>query len=435
MMLCLMSAETIAPQEQWVRVHPYDATSSSYLQSGYNRFDENYHPRYVLDDDAMTAWTEGEPSHGAGSWLRLHLHPMPAVQRVTLRLRSGYQKSATLLEANAAPQRLRVSLLDADSRVQSSHVVTLERQLDWQETTLSAPQPVSVSVVQLEVLDVHPGEVYPDLCISDVQMLVADVLVNAEPQEVGHAAILSWIAERQAAASAEGERPSMFSSHRYRLSAPGRFQAEKGATARRELASLKQLDALHQLALREGTLTRGEAIQRPHVVRMYEALEHQESTVLQQMASPMLGLEYLFDLENLHFSPTEARWRNEQRAAKVNSQGSDDSLDITYTRSNLRVLRDENGQVTAIAGQMRFHDWSEQFGMRGYNIEEQDFLVTYADGQVDRLMTITSSWSGQGDERSTCVLVFSRDRGARISGIQELSFSNGNVYRQRYHPL
>jgi hypothetical protein len=413
-------------------VYPRDATASSYLQSGYNRFDENYHPRYVLDDDSLTAWTEGEPAHGVGAWLQLHLQPMSPVQFVTVRLRSGYQKSARLLEANAAPQRLRVSFLDADSRVLFSHVMTLERTLGWQEEILATPQPVVISTVQLEVLSAHPGDTYPDLCISDVQLMVLDAVLDTAQQEAGQAAILAWIAERQAEASAGGGRPSAFAAHVFRPAEQERYRSGDDRSSEPARVQLGELDALYRSVLQDGVLLRGEAIQTPRVVRAYDEVEPSASEEAGQL-DPLLGLEYLFELENLHLSPTETSWRSERRAGRV------DRLNIEYTRSNLRVLHDADGQVVAIAGQLQFHNWGRMSGMgRGYEINGREFLLTYRDGQVDRLMTITnrSSLEAEGGSRFEQSLVrFSRDRRTRINGIDVTQISYGGVERSLYHPI
>lgn len=426
---CMAAAETVVLHEEWSRVYPRDATASSYLQSGYNRFDENYHPRYVLDDDASTAWTEGEPAHGVGAWLQLHLQPMSPMHQVTLRLRSGYQKSARLLAANAAPQRLRVSFLDADSRVLFSHVMTLERTLGWQEEALAPPQPVAIATVQLEVLSVHPGETYPDLCISDVQLMVQGAVLDAAQQEAEHAAILAWIAERQAAASAGIERSSAFAAHVFRPSEQEQYSSGDDRSSEPARVQLGELDALYRLVLQDGALLRGEAIQTPRVVRAYADVEPSESEEAGQLDS-LLGLEYLFELENLHLSPTEAAWRSERRAARV------DRLDIAYTRSNLRVLHDADGQVAAIAGQLQFHSWGRMSGMgRGYEIYGRDFLLTYRDGQVDKLMTITNRSTGDSSMFEQSLVRFSRDRRMRIDGIDVTEISHEHVTRSRYRSL
>ena len=58
------------------RLYTDTAEASSFLWGDWNRFIENYHPNYVGDDDAKTAWVEGSAGSGAGEWLRLQVTPL-----------------------------------------------------------------------------------------------------------------------------------------------------------------------------------------------------------------------------------------------------------------------------------------------------------------------------------------------------------------------
>src|SRR5262245_20648523 len=91
------------------RLYADQAKASSYLKSNWNKYEENYHPNYVLDDDPKTAWVEGVDGNGEGETLSLEVSPLKTAKRVKLVVFNGYQKSKALLEANAAPEKLTVS--------------------------------------------------------------------------------------------------------------------------------------------------------------------------------------------------------------------------------------------------------------------------------------------------------------------------------------
>ena len=83
----------LLPELRERRLHPDRATASSFLWNDWNRFQENYHPLYLVDDDPKTAWVEGVAGHGDGEWVKVHTTRVAAVTKVRLRLRNGYHKS------------------------------------------------------------------------------------------------------------------------------------------------------------------------------------------------------------------------------------------------------------------------------------------------------------------------------------------------------
>ena len=46
------------------QLHAATAESTSFLKSSWNKYNENYHPNYVLDDNPKTAWVEGAEGNG-----------------------------------------------------------------------------------------------------------------------------------------------------------------------------------------------------------------------------------------------------------------------------------------------------------------------------------------------------------------------------------
>src|SRR5712671_5542447 len=107
--LCLASSATAAPVER--RLHIAQAEASSFDKNDYNRFEENYLPLYVADDDPSTAWTEGVPGDGAGQWLRVRFSSMKGATKVRLRIRNGYQKSHKRFVDNERARKVTFKLL------------------------------------------------------------------------------------------------------------------------------------------------------------------------------------------------------------------------------------------------------------------------------------------------------------------------------------
>src|SRR6188768_4426143 len=56
------------------RLHVASAEASSYLVNDWDKFQENYLPLYVGDDDPKTAWSL--KTEGVGEWLRVHTTQM-----------------------------------------------------------------------------------------------------------------------------------------------------------------------------------------------------------------------------------------------------------------------------------------------------------------------------------------------------------------------
>ena len=82
------------------------AQASSYLESNWNKHDENYHPNYLLDGNPKTAWVEGVEGDGEQQWIQWPLSSIASARQLTVRVRNGYQKSDSLLVANAAPKKV-----------------------------------------------------------------------------------------------------------------------------------------------------------------------------------------------------------------------------------------------------------------------------------------------------------------------------------------
>ena len=192
------------------RLHLATAEASSFLVNDWNRFQENYLPLYVGDDDPKTAWTEGAKGDGVGEWLRLKVTPMAGATRVRLRIRNGYQKSDRLFAANERARGVTVVLLPSGAKVDELALeiplsdakvdAELADRQDWQEVIVTQPAG-ALAAVELRVRSVYAGKKYDDLCISDAQLLVtATTPENPAFEKARFAQLTKWKTERVAAA-------------------------------------------------------------------------------------------------------------------------------------------------------------------------------------------------------------------------------------------
>lgn len=154
-----------APVER--RLHSDRVEASSFLWTDWNRFQENYHPNYLLDGDPATAWVEGADGSGAGEWVRIHISPVEGASKIRIRIRNGYHKSKALHGRNARLKQLELVALPGGTK----HTATLEDAMGWQELAFEQPAG-KLDAIELRAVEVFEGSKYTDLCISDVELYV-----------------------------------------------------------------------------------------------------------------------------------------------------------------------------------------------------------------------------------------------------------------------
>lgn len=204
-LLPALAQDTLNDPDWHLLRHTY-TEASSFLQSNWNKYNENYHPNYVADDNPATAWVEGAPGVGINQEITLPTLTIRKANAVRLRIRNGYQKSEELLVANAAPKRVRIEVADGYQKV-ASQEVELSRAMGWQTVDLElkpreGDSDVRFDRVRLTVLSVHPGSVYEDTCVSDVQVYVdTDMEVRAAIEAARFQRMLEWVATRNSQAA------------------------------------------------------------------------------------------------------------------------------------------------------------------------------------------------------------------------------------------
>jgi len=205
-----------AAQADFKRLFAERATSSSFLESNWNKYQENYHPTYVLDDDASTAWVEGAEGDGVGESLTVPVSALKSAKGLRLIVTPGYQKSKALFAANGTPTALELVVRDASDKVTLTKVLPVAAK--WGAQTFDVPLTGGLASVTLIVKDVKAGTKYRDTCISDVQLFVdSTVPYDRRIEDAKRAAMVGWKKERLAAAKYFGSLPATypFSSSNY----------------------------------------------------------------------------------------------------------------------------------------------------------------------------------------------------------------------------
>ncbi|AKJ05944.1 hypothetical protein ATI61_110310 [Archangium gephyra] len=191
------------------RLHAEQASATSFLKSNWNKYEENYHPSYVLDDDVKTAWVEGAEGDGLGESLTIPVSDLKSARAIRLVLFNGYQKSKALLSANSAPRQLTVTVRGPGGQESAKTQLTLERKMGPQSFDL--PVTGAVAEVVLTIDSVHPGSKYKDTCVSDVQVFVdSEVPYNAAVEKGKREALLQWKKERLEAAKYFARLPKTY---------------------------------------------------------------------------------------------------------------------------------------------------------------------------------------------------------------------------------
>jgi hypothetical protein len=184
------------------------ASATSFLQNDWNRYQENYHPSYVLDENPATAWVEGVDGYGEGQSLTLPLSPLSSARALRLRIWNGYQKSKDLFAKNSAPRKIRVTVLDPTGSEVTAKDADLQNAWGPQTVVVDVPAKRGLSAVRIAIVSVYPGTKYKDTCISDVLVDVdSDVPHNAAAENGKLAVLMAWVAKRKQMAAYFASKP------------------------------------------------------------------------------------------------------------------------------------------------------------------------------------------------------------------------------------
>ncbi|MBS2026585.1 MAG: hypothetical protein JST54_01670 [Deltaproteobacteria bacterium] len=252
--LALCAAPVLQPDPGgFKRLQPRQMDASSFLSNGWNKFEQNYLPLYAADDDPATAWVEGVAGPGEGEALSWYGPALKKARAFKVFIRSGYQKSQALFEANARPRKIRLDpLVRTEGAVGPGGrpvEVELQNVLGWQKVEL--PVPASVEGVRLTVISAYAGTKYDDLCISDVQVYVdGDDTYNAAVEARAAEQIRAFVADRKAAAAAGQSKSAVQLAPRYTEAQDGKFAIAPGTSGAKALSGVEAPAALRDVMQR-----------------------------------------------------------------------------------------------------------------------------------------------------------------------------------------
>lgn len=229
--LCaLLLAPTLALAGEYHQLFTAGGEADSFLESNWNKYQENYHPNYAFDGNPGTAWVEGADGNGEGQELRWEVSKLETANRIKLRIRNGYQKSASLLRANGSVKDATLKVYGKRAEFVQSFPFTLKAQMGWQEFEFTLPENNGVTSLGLVVNSVTEGKTYKDTCVSDVETYVdSQVPYNAAIEKKKHEQLKTWIKERLKAAKFFAQTPVSFpfASTRFVEVGPKEYYPEK----------------------------------------------------------------------------------------------------------------------------------------------------------------------------------------------------------------
>jgi hypothetical protein len=384
-----------AADSQWQQLRADHAEATSFLKSDWNRYNENYHPSYVLDGDPKTAWVEGASDDGVGERITIPLSVLKSARAVKLRIRNGYQKTENLFTANAVPKDVKLTAWSS-ARATTSEV-TLPYETGWQEVTIDLPEGSGLNAVSLEIVSVYPGSKYRDTCISDIEIFVdSDVPYNAAQEDARHKELLAWVGERVDTAKFFASNPAS-----YPFAATQLAESESEATdASVEPAMIGPREALAQLQAQEGW-------QKLTATRSIPAFP--DGLYL------TAGLLPLFTPDALSFAPTpEATGHHERKADTEEFDGEVVEMWSSETwRSNYKVSLSASGTPKLVY----FWEKDVEHG-RGTYETRTDYLASYTDsGELQWVYSLQVGSSEIGPDRREMLYSFVRS-GGQITTIE-----------------
>ena len=81
-MLTFLFVLSVSFASEYVQLYSSSAEATSFLRSTWNKYNENYHPNYVLDGNPKTAWVEGVEGNGEGEQIVIPISTISNVKKI-----------------------------------------------------------------------------------------------------------------------------------------------------------------------------------------------------------------------------------------------------------------------------------------------------------------------------------------------------------------
>ncbi len=193
------------------RLYVESGTASSFLQSNWNKYQENYHPNYAFDDNLATAWVEGIEGNGENETLEWEVSNLDTAEEVEVEIYNGYQKSKSLLAANGAAKEIELHFYGTKPQFQTTLKGTLENKMGPQKLTVKLPENHGLTRIMMKIVSSYPGKTYKDTCISDIKTFVKSrIPYNPGVEQEKFAKLKAWIKERIEVAEFFAKKPASY---------------------------------------------------------------------------------------------------------------------------------------------------------------------------------------------------------------------------------
>lgn len=193
------------------RLYSEAGSASSFLQSNWNKYQENYHPNYAFDDNPATAWVEGAEGNGENETLEWEVSTLDTADEVEVAVYNGYQKSKNLLAANGSVKEVELHFFGTKPQFQTTMKDALENKMGPQKITVKLPENHGLTKIQLKIISTYPGKTYKDTCISDIKTFVKSrIPYNPGVEQEKFAKLKAWIKERVAVAEFFAKKPAAY---------------------------------------------------------------------------------------------------------------------------------------------------------------------------------------------------------------------------------
>jgi tetratricopeptide (TPR) repeat protein len=154
-------AATLDSESESVEMHEFSIEATSFsrdVSQGVERYNK---PENMFDDNLLTIWAEDDPGNGVGQ--KIIIKSKPAFDLGTLSLTNGFAYDEEFYYNNNRLLKLKVSSDKGDWKI----VDFSDGVLQMQEVTIGFKD---VDELTLEVLEIKQGEVFNDLCISEMRI-------------------------------------------------------------------------------------------------------------------------------------------------------------------------------------------------------------------------------------------------------------------------
>lgn len=188
------SAMAAAPEGVAVVGGPVEASSVLWL--GWGGADD-HHPMFAVDGDVKTGWAEGAEGDGVGEWVRVHVAPVAAVERVMVGVVNGCQRTAATWRSYGRVAQARVTLVPSGV----SAVVDLADGKAWQWQAVQQPAG-PLTAVEFRIEGVHRGVGQEHACVAEVGVRLPAGAVDDSAEKARAGMVRAWVKARRAVAGA-----------------------------------------------------------------------------------------------------------------------------------------------------------------------------------------------------------------------------------------